>query len=202
MCQATGDKAKTSIHHRYLRETTSYIITRSNREVPVLSQECEEGQEPDNLKTQKGLSDIFLSFGSIPGLPLHPRLLTCRGWPLTPGCARNLNLEGRDPVTSGATSWTPDALQSKSETVRATSCWLAPAKVCERADPTRPFISSSFYRRASCTQLPRQHITDRKREGERERCGFEQTHSCYTSDFCGFVAYPRCLSNTGNSVVF
>ncbi|KAF4082303.1 hypothetical protein AMELA_G00150250 [Ameiurus melas] len=57
MSQAPGEKAKTSIRHRYLRETTSYIITREGSgsaiSFPGDDLGCEEGQQPDNLKTKK-----------------------------------------------------------------------------------------------------------------------------------------------------
>lgn len=91
---------------------------------------CEEGRQPDNLKTNKkrsvqkeGGTEWYFSLLRLHCYSLPPRLLTCLCWPLTPGCARNLNPEGRDLVTSEATSWTLDAFQSKSETVWPNSCW-------------------------------------------------------------------------------
>lgn len=101
-------------------------------------------------------------------LQLHPSLsppsaLTCLCWLLTPGCARNLNLEGRGLVTSKETFWTLDGLQSKSETVWSTFRCLLQQRYASVLTPRDLSLALPFIIRASCTQLPRQHITETKR---------------------------------------
>lgn len=126
---------------------------------------------------------FFLSSASIPILPspAPPRaarmpVLTSEPWLCSesePGRSRPRDLCGDLPNPS--MPFSQKVKQFGRPLLRP-----APAKVCERADLARPFISSSFYYpRLLHPAASSAHHT----QEERERCGFEQTHSCFALNF-------------------